>query len=259
MIAFHSDVQTIDRLRGKFPFVEPIFVHRKFDRGARVHRWIATHILKTDYVSSNRLSRWIGRYPLHIICDRYFLALKVVTTHRNMLSNVMLCDSRDVIFQGDPFRWIQHKLISGLEPKTIGNCSHNTAWIRQLYGTDIFGELCNKTIVCAGVTLGPVKEIERYLHEMCKEIWVHLAEVTTSRDLDQGVHNYLIHKKAFPCELTDNQSGLIATLHHENPTNISIDEAGGLIKVRGKYPIVVHQYDRHPCLVRWLEKSVWYP
>jgi len=59
--------------------------------------------------------------------------------------------------------------------------------------------------------------------------------------------------------LTDNQSGLIATLHHENPTNISIDEAGGLIKVRGKYPIVVHQYDRHPCLVRWLEKSVWYP
>jgi hypothetical protein len=45
----------------------------------------------------------------------FFLALELVQAHRNLLTNVLLTDSCDVVLQQDPFRQIGQRLLSGLE------------------------------------------------------------------------------------------------------------------------------------------------
>ena len=121
----------------------------------------------------------------------------------------------------------------------------NSDWLRHVYGTNVHTCLSARRIVCAGITLGPVREVEQYLMAMCGEIWKHLSKVALIAQYDQGIHNYLIYSGRINLVLTDNRAGIIATLHYENPSNIQTDAAEGTIKLYGLAPAMVHQYDRH--------------
>jgi len=103
--------------------------------------------------------------------------------------------------------------------------------------------------------MGPVEEIERYLAAMCEEIWKLLPKVA-SPYFDQSIHNYLIHSGRVDVDLTENQTGIIATLHYEDPSNIKTDDAAGVVTVHGKSPAIVHQYDRHPRVVAFVREQL---
>jgi hypothetical protein len=185
--------------------------------------------------------------------ERFFFALEIVRANRDSLENVLLSDSRDVVFQGNPFGHIDGHIVSGLEENTIGHCEINSSWIKQISGKDIHASMSNDRIVCAGVTLGPVGEVEKYLVEMCREIWRCLPKVALVAQFDQGIHNYLIYSGRARVGLTDNRDGIIATLHHEKPSNILLDSASGAVSVHGKKPIILHQYDRHRNLAAFVK------
>jgi hypothetical protein len=214
-----------------------------------VYRWLARHFIDEDYFACGWFWRSLGRYSLHIALERYFLALEVLRAHGACVKNVLLTDSRDVVLQQNPFARINGGLISGLEERTIGECSINSGWITDVYGSNVHKELSGRRIVCSGVTLGPAAAVERYLFEMCRELWRCLPKVALIAQYDQGIHNYLIYKDRISIDLTDNPAGLIATLHHEDPEKIRTDAAERVITVNGKAPAIVHQYDRHPNLV----------
>jgi hypothetical protein len=256
LIVYKLDRVRVEKLRDKYPFIEPVYVPHKLNRGGRVYRWIARHFIEDDYATCGSLWKTVGRYSLHIMLERFFLALELVQAHRDSFNNVLLTDSRDVVFQQDPFGRIGHNLVSGLEEKTIGDCSLNSDWIRHLYGTNVHACMSDCRIVCAGVTIGPIAEVEKYLLEMCGEIWKHLSKVALIAQYDQGIHNYLIYSGRINLELTDNQTGIIATLHHEDPSKIQTDEAAGVVIVQGKSPAIVHQYDRHRNLMAFFRQKL---
>jgi hypothetical protein len=56
-----------------------------------------------DYSCVDPWSKALGRYPLRIAIERYFIALELVRAYGDSFSNVLLTDSRDVIIQSDPF------------------------------------------------------------------------------------------------------------------------------------------------------------
>jgi hypothetical protein len=87
---------------------------------------------------------------------------------------------------------------------------------------------------------------------MCREIWKCLSKVALIAQYDQGIHNYLIYSGRVDLDLTDNRAGIIATLHYENPDNIQMDAASGVVTVQGKAPAIIHQYDRHNNLVAFM-------
>jgi hypothetical protein len=145
------------------------------------------------------------------------------------------------------------KLISGVEERTIGNCPYNSGWIKRIYGQDVLTQMSDSRIVCSGVTLGPGKEVENYLSEMCSEIWRYLPQIASEGGFDQGIHNHLIFEGKIPLDPTDNREGFIATLGYEKPINILKQPANGLVQVHGNYPAIVHQYDRHPDLAEFLK------
>ena len=254
LIVYKSDLAKIEKLRRHFTFVRPVYVRRKFNRGGKVFRWIARHFIDQDYAKCGSLWRAVGRYSLNIMLERFFLALELVQANRKLLTNVLLTDSRDVVLQQNPFARIGENLLSGLEEKTIGDCSMNSGWLRHVYGTEVHNFLSDRRIVCAGITLGPVRKVEQYLVTMCSEIWKRLSKVALIAQYDQGIHNYLIYSGKIKLDLTDNRAGIIATLHYENPNNIQVDYSAGIVKVQGREPAIVHQYDRHRNLVSFVKE-----
>jgi hypothetical protein len=258
LIVYDRDRETIASLGSKYEFLEFVPIRnriRLIRLGFRYLRFslIARYLSVKDYSSINRLTEVLGRYPLNISVERYFVALELVRAYRNSFSNVLLTDSRDVIIQSDPFSLINEKLVSGVVETTIGTSRANSDWIKKIYGEDILTQMSDRRTVCSGVTLGPSEEVENYLSEMCSEIWRYLPRITYRFGFDQGFHNYLIFEGKFPIDLTDNREGFIATLGHEKPINILKEPATGLVQVHGVHPAIVHQYDHHPDLVEFLK------
>ena len=252
LIAYKRDYLQLHKLCREYPFIEPVYVHRTFNSGGGIYRWIPRHLIDEDYLTCSWFWQGLGRYSLHIMLERFFLALEIVQVHRRSFTNVLLTDSRDVVFQRNPFVRIDRSLISGLEEKTIGDCPINSDWIKHIYGANVHASLRDRRIVCAGITLGPVSEVEKYLVAMCREIWRCLPKVASSEGYDQGIHNYLIYSGQISLELTENSTGIIATLQYENPGNILIDAVAGVITVQGQAPAIIHQYDRHHSLLSYL-------
>jgi hypothetical protein len=74
----------------------------------------------------------------------------------------------------------------------------------------------------------PLGKSNSNLLAMCCEIWKCLPRVGLIAQYDPGIHNYLIYSGRIILDLTDKQSGIIATLHYENPSNIKMDAAAGV-------------------------------
>ena len=95
-------------------------------------------------------------------------------------------------------------------------------------------EMSGKPIVCAGVTIGPVELVRRYL-EVMADFLLRLPHQAVG--LDQAVHNYVLHKgSSAGARLIPNGAGIVSTLGvvPEARVNELVSSA------------VLHQYDRHP-------------
>lgn len=250
MIVYKKDIQAVNTLRNRYPFLEFTTIAQKSKVAVKLFRLVNDQLEASGYLSTSSSLESLRRYFLHIAIERYFIALNIVKSCGDSISNVLLTDSRDVLIQGDPFALIDGSLVSGLEAEqmTIESCSINSSWIRTLYGKDGLSKIGGRRIVCSGVTMGPTQAIEKYLVEMCNEIETYLPKVASSDSIDQGIHNYLIGTGRISIETVDNTSGLIATLGYEKSFAISQDQSTGLIRVYDKYPAIVHQYDRHSAL-----------
>jgi hypothetical protein len=235
-----------------------MYIRKRYYRETKIAYSLACFlkINQKDYLSANPLFKLIGRSQLHIALKRFFIALQIVRSLDDSFSNVLLTDSRDVFLQTDPFGLVGEKLVSGIEPAAIRECNYNSSWIRDVYGDEVLSSMLDKQMVCAGVTLGSVAEVEKYLIEMCNEMWKYLPQVKSDLGSDQAIHNYLIHHHRILTDLVDNQSGFIATLCLEDSSNILADSTNGAIMVSGKYPAIVHQYDRHPHLMDFFKNDL---
>lgn len=263
LIVYRRDREAIEKLRNKYPFIRPVYIsasiRRQFlrladDRTRPYFKWLANQLSKKKYSSTFPLVRLLGQLATRIIHERFFIALQILKSHRNNFSNVLISDCRDVVIQKDPFSLLDGRLICGLEPEVIANENYTSAWIETVYGRDYLNKIQNKSVVCAGVTLGTAEKIENYLTEICNEMWKYLPQMIFKEwGYDQATHIYLIYEQRINPELTSNHQGIITTISLEQPGKFSLDCAQGLVKVYDKYPAIIHQYDRHPELLRFFE------
>lgn len=244
LIVYRKDRQRIQALLPHYPALQPVYIAKRYLRDIAPQRWLARRLCRVSYTDLQLWAEWIGRYPLDIALDRYFIARDLLKAHAAAFTNVLLTDSRDVFFQDDPFLLISDGLLSGLENRQIGQCPHNSKWIRHLYGEAVLETMSTRNIVCSGVTLGPTRSVQTYLEQMCAEIWKYLPTVSFYGGYDQGMHNALIFQNRIPLKLVENAQGLIATLGYEAPENLVADAEKGALRVRQKYPLIVHQFNR---------------
>ncbi|MCF7785939.1 MAG: hypothetical protein K9N47_07440 [Prosthecobacter sp.] len=191
-------------------------------------------------------------YLLNITCSRYFLARQFLHSVADQYANVMLADSRDVVFQRDPFANLLAGLTTGLESVLIKDQPANVEWLRHLYGDDSafpMESLMNQKVICSGVTLGATADVATYLEKVCAEFMEKLPRMIHTPYLDQGVHNGLLRTgKISNAHITENGEPWIATVGTSDLREFA-KSARELLTASGEPVSIVHQYDRHPVLM----------
>lgn len=170
-------------------------------------------------------------------------------------NQVLLTDTRDVIFQGDVFeKYADLKSFFGYvtEGEFIKNNRTNYKWLFELFGKDVAEKFKNEEIICSGTVLGTVDEIKIFCDKM-SSILVN----NTVFGADQGAENYLVREKLLDFENIieiNCEHGNIFTAGYflkKNPVKI---EGEKILSGNGGIPAVVHQYDRQKVFVQLADK-----
>lgn len=180
------------------------------------------------------------------------------TTNHNQ---VLLTDTRDVIFQGNPFRDSTLDFLNlFLEDSgnTIGNCRFNSFWIEAAYGDLGKEKLFPQLVICCGTILGTHSEIIKYLKKYKQElirIRSQRPDVYSSVTVDQSIANYIGHISSNDLNIEIKPNGdLVGTIGVSMCSDQALDQIifkNGLISVNDLIPPVIHQYDRSQLLVNF--------
>lgn len=193
-------------------------------------------------------------YLLNITCSRYFLARQFLLQSQTHYDHVMLADSRDVVFQRDPFESISDGVTTGLESVLVKEQSGNVGWLRLLYGDDSsfpMESVLNQKVICSGVTLGDTASVAAYLEKVCAEFMEKLPRMIHTPYLDQGVHIGLLRTGRIKyANLVFNGQQEIATVGTSDLSEFTINDEGCVLAANGRPVRIVHQYDRHPSLAK---------
>ena len=199
----------------------------------------------------------IDVHKFDVQIERYKFYLKIL--EKDKYNNVLICDSRDIYFQSNPFDYNYIGSINFfLEDKKIKDCPHNSNWIIKTYGKKIFNEIADKIINCSGTTLGTHQKMRDYLKLMINhslkykykkrlKYFLTLRRDKAGRGSDQAYANYIVHKNLVENSyLYSNKNGPIATVYYLK--NILFNKNFQLINSKNEPYTIVHQYDK-----RWNE------
>ena len=173
-------------------------------------------------------------------------------------SNVLIADTRDVLFQSDPsVKCPGDKLFCGLEPVLIKDCPANSAWIRQCYGQAELERFGDKPVLCSGFSGGSRDAVINYLEAMAAEILACGHKIALNGGYDQGIHNKIIHQGCLSGKVTfcHWKEDVIATMHYVRSNHLMADSERNLRTGDGRIVSIVHQYDRHPSLRAFVEQK----
>jgi hypothetical protein len=173
-----------------------------------------------------------------IVLARHFHTLRVL--RKNTFNKILLSDTRDVLFQADPFVG-DAPVELAQEDLIFGSCAFNDKWMRGALGDQTLNQLRGKPVYCVGTILGHQQPITELLTRMCA--MVRNCQSWRPFGVEQAIFNYLIHTEMTPDQyaISTNKAGRMATLG-PNPT---LTVSDGCIRDQDGRPFpVVHQYDR---------------
>jgi hypothetical protein len=193
--------------------------------------------------------------PFHHICiSRNFHYQRFLLANAHRFSHLLLTDVRDVFFQSDPFAGIPSECLwlfqecSGL---IIKNQPLNRSWIEDAFGAKGLERIQQNGVLCAGTTMGSTDLVIEYLRRLAKELIRLTPAAHGLIGFDQAVHNWLFWTGALPrAEVKQNFFGAVATLQLESPDQFEYDGQDRLLNKDGRPTPVLHQYDRHPSVVK---------
>jgi len=186
------------------------------------------------------------------ICNvRHLIYKQFLEENPQYDKKVFIIDTRDVIFQDNPFK---HETTTSLEfflenVTYINSECNGNWWIRGIYGEEVYQRMQHKCVVCAGTTLGTREGMMFYLNSIINEIdrMIILRGGNNMSHhnpvVDQPCHGYLIYNNHFPdCKLYLSGHGPVATMNDHN--KMIFDKDGNLLNMDGSVVAVVHQWDR---------------
>jgi hypothetical protein len=217
--------------------------------------WRRAYFQLVSALGTGALARWtrlttgpandralqVRRASLHIYSQRYWVYRDFLRAYSGRYSHVLMADSRDVIFQANPFPCAG--LHSFGENETIGASHFARRWFQLSYGGGTFRRLAPNAFVCAGVTLGDTPAVLAYLDAMCAES----LRVRDYGGVDQAIHNYVLHTGLAPATVHPFGEGCAINLNNIKLSALRV-ESGRLLNAAGEPYAVVHQYDRVPGL-----------
>jgi hypothetical protein len=193
----------------------------------------------------------------HFQTSRYIPAATYLEKHWNEYRWIMWTDVWDVVFQADPFAWLEEnagdaKLIAAEEGWLIKNQAMNDIWIEKLVSPQEYQHLREGEVYCSGTIFGEARAMKTLLETIA--CWVKSGD--GMQGLDQGMYNVLLRSSPFSqiMRAPTPDEAFIATcgpfLAPSNRDHWTIDPpifdrtTGLVFNQQGKRYCLVHQYNR---------------
>jgi hypothetical protein len=171
---------------------------------------------------------------------------------------VLLCDVRDVVFQGNPFAEPpEGRLSFYLETaRTIAACPVNADWMHRAFGPAVLAEVGALPVSCAGTLLGSASALLAYLVHMVRYIIAVPPEHRFS-GVDQAIHNYILAKKLVQGSIAVPNAKRVMTVPSTQPTGLTLLENGTIVNPDKSTSAIVHQYDRDPKINSYVNTKMY--
>lgn len=190
----------------------------------------------------------------YAIVNSRFVMYKNFLDEHSDYEKIFVTDIADVIFQADIFeKYSKQKsfLVYAAESITVGGDpgGFNQIWTKAFLGEEGFQKLKNKTVLCAGTILGSLAEMKNLFQKL-----LDLIFDKTSHGIDQVFYIYIIHNKLVPIKnliKSDVETGEILTCSVLKDYQVAEEK---IKRGDGKFPAVVHQYNRKPELVNFVDE-----
>jgi len=178
---------------------------------------------------------------------RYQLYARIAHENRDRYDQLMVTDTRDVLFQRHPFADISSSLCHFyLEhaTRTIGEEPTNLRWAKQFLSAEQAALLSKHRISCNGIVIGGMGAMVEYLDRMAADIRAVPLEVRRRGASDASIHHRLVFLGGGVPGIIMENNVHIATMGLESGYTIGDD---GLVRSAGGHvPAILHQWDRVP-------------
>ncbi|OOZ39759.1 hypothetical protein BOW53_10310 [Solemya pervernicosa gill symbiont] len=188
----------------------------------------------------------------HAKFARYFLAQNIIEA--TAPSHVLLADSRDILFQRDPFPNGDIGILCGDEGLPLKSCNWIYKRLSRFYDAKTIQQIENRPNINSGATLGDTNSILEYLRAMSLEVFDRMLG-SGERGGDQAIHNRLLHSGlATKVSLEAPGGETMAHFDIAKPSSYRFNSRNELTNLDSDTPIaIVHQYDRYPELQQWVD------
>lgn len=158
---------------------------------------------------------------------------------------VMITDVRDVVFQRDPFEGMPDGEFLAFEEHSslrLADQRENALWIKSMFGEAVLNDLGNHPVICAGVSMGTLSGMKRYLAEMTQILALHHEPF----GYDQGVHNFILRKSRVDgAQIFPFGKGIVMHLATAPQAAVIYDSEDNILNSDARPCNTIHQYDRH--------------
>jgi len=208
------------------------------------------------YIVFNESALPTPAIPHETWIHRFTLWRRYLEGKGHLYKRVFLCDSRDVVFQDDPFSRLPSSLTLQVfvGETTVGQCPWNANWTRDCFGELVQQQLADYPLANAGTSIGTYTSIMEYVY--LQETYINSARCTTSAR-DNVILNLLVYSGIIQkLEILNNSRGWLGTLMYK-PSFIRNRYGEVLNEDRVPYA-VLHQYDRHQWLSTHMDQMYPY-
>jgi len=203
-----------------------------------------------NIVDSNELA---NRYNVKTTLSPYTLKMiyfYLYCKHLCSATNVYLCDFTDLYFQKNPFELIKNnKPYITSENSIIGKCQTNSIWLTHCYNQDLYSMLAKYEILNGGNIFGNKASVTELLKEMCHDMTLIISRIGNYQNIDQAC----LIKTVYFDKLRYNILNNYEIFNLANHTNANYEQTKNTVKLNGKVPHVIHQYDA----IKSLEKHLF--
>ena len=213
--------------------------------GLRITRYLRGHDVDVIRIFQTR------SFSRSVHAKRYAIYLDYLRARIDRYDQVMLCDTRDVVFQRNPFDGITgpkcHFFLESAA-RTIGEDPTNSRWVRGCFSAAEADALAKCRISCSGITIGGTAAIIDYLEHMVARVREMPLRIyrAIGHGYDQAIHNLLVHLSPNIDGIVVENNEHIATMALEPRNLYVLDEQARIHAADGRMFPICHQYDRFP-------------
>lgn len=200
--------------------------------------------------------RWILMHQLFSTNTEFF---------EKYYDKMVTLDVRDSMFQTTPFRLFKNKerkfFVFGEGGYVrILECGWNSGWIKDCFGDKGLTAVGDQPIICSGVSMGTRTHMMQYVHVMNNVLLGYFTNVNHTipdptslfprcerNGVDQGVHNYLVHSRAFPFQVDVKYPEFFPVINMQSSQEYEPlpSDKTTILMGNNKEFSIVHQYDRN--------------